>query len=205
MIMKARETSSIIRHYREFNGFTQIELAQMLDVTQNTISAWERNTRVPSDPKRKKLCEVFSITEPELFGAKTILQQSQHGAIPVLSWKCANRFYDLTVLDENVEEYISSTVSAPRAFAMRVESDDFEPEFRSGDSITVNPDIPLYNDDYVILADTESDSAMIMRYKKHRDTCFLLPLNKTLSPLLLKLENRYRIIGKVVDRAKRYY
>ena len=204
MIMKARETSSIIRHYRECNGFTQIELAQMLDVTQNTISAWERNTRVPSDPKRKKLCEVFSITEPELFGADAAPQVNQHGILPVLSWKCANRFHDLTVLDETSEEYVSSTVSAPRAFSMRIESDDFEPEFRQGDSITVNPDISLYNDDFVILADAQSDSAILMRYKKYRDTCFLLPLNKTLSPLLLKLQDRYSIIGKVIERIKRY-
>ncbi len=59
-----------IRQLREKHGLLQKEFARRVGVSKPTVSAWEQGTRSPNSTQRKKLCEIFGITEGELFGGQ---------------------------------------------------------------------------------------------------------------------------------------
>ena len=56
-----------IKRLREQRGWLQAQLAERIGVTPGAISGWENGTRNPEAQLRQKLCEVFGITESELF------------------------------------------------------------------------------------------------------------------------------------------
>ena len=57
-----------LREHRESLKISQIELAEKVGVTQNTISQWETGTRRPNIEMLVKLTEVFGCTADELLG-----------------------------------------------------------------------------------------------------------------------------------------
>ncbi len=56
-----------IKEYREKLKITQMQLAEKMNVKQNTISDWERGYRNPSIKKAILLAEVLNTTVEELF------------------------------------------------------------------------------------------------------------------------------------------
>jgi len=58
-----------IKNLREQFNLTQQELADKVNCRKRTVSAWEQGTGIPDSMNRKKLCEVFGISEAILFGA----------------------------------------------------------------------------------------------------------------------------------------
>ncbi len=65
--MERLKPVSRIAALREEQGLTQLELAQLLDVTENTIANWEKG-RSSSDwiIRVIKLCKIFQCTPDEL-------------------------------------------------------------------------------------------------------------------------------------------
>jgi len=59
-----------IKQLRGEKRLFQKEFAIKIGVSKPTVSAWERGTRSPNSTQRKKICEVFSITESELFSSQ---------------------------------------------------------------------------------------------------------------------------------------
>ena len=56
-----------IKQLREQKGWYQKELAKKLGVSPDAVSMWETGLRDPRSHHRRKLCQVFGITESELF------------------------------------------------------------------------------------------------------------------------------------------
>lgn len=58
-----------LKAIREDRGLTQTELAERLEITQNTVSAWETRGKMPKQPSmRDVLCGVLSCSPQDLFG-----------------------------------------------------------------------------------------------------------------------------------------
>lgn len=57
-----------MRAFREARGFTQEELAALLDVTATTIHRWETGLRVPNRTKQRVIAERTGIKPNELVG-----------------------------------------------------------------------------------------------------------------------------------------
>jgi transcriptional regulator with XRE-family HTH domain len=58
--------SNAVRHYRERAHLTQIELANQIGVSVDSIRRWESGLREPRASDIKKLCEVLGCSEAEL-------------------------------------------------------------------------------------------------------------------------------------------
>ncbi len=54
--------------YRKLNGFTQTEIAEMLDYSDKSISKWERGDGTPSAFVLFNLSEIYGISVSELIG-----------------------------------------------------------------------------------------------------------------------------------------
>lgn len=59
-----------IKKYRCHKNWTQEDLAEMLDVTRQTISKWEQGINEPDISTLKKLSEVFEVSLDELLGSE---------------------------------------------------------------------------------------------------------------------------------------
>lgn len=55
-----------ICQYRTRQGMSQLELAERLEVSRQSISKWETDASVPELEKLVKMCEVFEVTLDEL-------------------------------------------------------------------------------------------------------------------------------------------
>ncbi|MBS7577098.1 MULTISPECIES: helix-turn-helix transcriptional regulator [unclassified Enterococcus] len=53
--------------YREAKGYSQIEIAEMMSVTQQSISSWETGRTIPKPHQMKLLSEILEVDLDELF------------------------------------------------------------------------------------------------------------------------------------------
>lgn len=63
-----REFSTIIRFLRKSKGYTQKDLAKLLNVGQTTIANYENGTRVPDIFKFKEIADLFEVSLDYLIG-----------------------------------------------------------------------------------------------------------------------------------------
>ena len=66
MKMEKKTIGSFIAVLRKANGLTQKQLAQMLQVTDKTVSRWERDENLPDLTLIPVIAEIFGITSDEL-------------------------------------------------------------------------------------------------------------------------------------------
>src|SRR5712692_10366998 len=55
-----------LRRERQLRGWSQVHLAEQIDVPDYYISRWERGEVLPSPYYQQKLCEIFGKTAEEL-------------------------------------------------------------------------------------------------------------------------------------------
>ncbi len=58
--MKEIKFAENLKNLRESLGMTQTDLAELIDVNQQTVSAWEKKVCEPSLEALAKLCEIFN-------------------------------------------------------------------------------------------------------------------------------------------------
>ncbi|MDT2780552.1 helix-turn-helix transcriptional regulator [Vagococcus fluvialis] len=56
-----------LSQYREAKGYSQIDIADRLSVTQQSISSWEVGRTVPKPYQMKQLSEMLEVSIDELF------------------------------------------------------------------------------------------------------------------------------------------
>ena len=193
----------IIRASRKRKGMNQGDLAKAMPVTQAAVSAWETGLREPNKTQRKRLCEVLGITEAELYGGTDDKEPLvDHGAplrkIPVLSWVYANRFQ--SVPDQSPTDEYVYTDKTCNCFALRVYDDCMSPVFQDSDVIIIDPDAHIDHGSYVVVIDRASDAATFKQFRRAGDNVILHPLNPAYEDIVLDHDNRYRIVGKVIQR-----
>ncbi len=69
--MKKQTLGMMIASLRKENGMTQLELAEMMGVTDKAVSKWERDLTCPDVNSIPKLAEIFDISVDELMQVKT--------------------------------------------------------------------------------------------------------------------------------------
>ncbi len=200
MLLKDR-----IRELREGKHLLQKEFAKGIGVSKPTISAWEQGTRKPNSTQRKKLCDFFKIGEAELFDPN-VKQAFSIQKVPIISWVHANQFAPITdQFPAGIsDEYIYTGAKGEHIFALRVQNDCMEPEFREGDIIIIKPNTSITPGDFVVIADRDANSATFKQYKEYGNKKILHPLNPKYEDIELDHKKQYVIVGKVVEKIKKY-
>lgn len=65
----------IIKYYRKLRGFTQAELAQMINVSEKTISSWEVDRTEPNMEAVELLSKALDAPKSELVGERLTTEQ----------------------------------------------------------------------------------------------------------------------------------
>jgi len=186
-----------IKDLRKDRKWSQKELAIKFGSPQSTISAWETNRNGPNPKQRQKLCELFGISLDELYGIPSKKEPLLIQKVPVISWVHANKFEDIPpIIPSN--EFIYSDIKGDKVFALRIQNDCMAPRFEEGDIIIINPGLSVDHDDFVVVADHESNTATFKQYKQFGNKKVLHPLNPKYKDIELDHNKRYTIVGKVI-------
>lgn len=73
--MDLEKIGKFITKRRQENNFTQESLAEKLDISNRSISKWERGICLPDANNMAKLCKLFDISYNELLSGEEINQQ----------------------------------------------------------------------------------------------------------------------------------
>lgn len=196
-----------IKELRLLKDLQQKTLAEKLGVRQATVSDWETGRVDPNPKQRAKLAKTFGVTEAELFGiVSQISEDYEISKIPLISWVHANQFSQIEdIFPVGVSDtYVYSTAKGKNMFALKIKNDCMEPEFYDGDIVIVKPNLNINNNDFVIIRDTKSNEATFKQYKKYDKQIILHPLNPKYKDIELDHSDRYEIVGKIVEKVKKY-
>jgi len=127
--------SDRIKTLRKERGWYQKELADRLEVSRVTVSKWEAGERSPSSLQRKKLCDLFNITEVELFGGVT--KEASH-IIKITGKAKAGGL--TTILKHEQEVALPDHASVKNCEGVKVVGDSMQPLARDGNILLYNKD-----------------------------------------------------------------
>lgn len=135
--------------------------------------------------------------EPALIGKLT--------PVPIISWVAAGRWQEACDAFQpgDADEWLASDVKGQNIFAVRVKGDSMEPEFTEGDVILIDPHIKPNPGDYVIVRNDEGE-ATLKQLRVYGKLQVLHPLNSKYKDIELSEKHEYVIVGKVVEKKKRY-
>lgn len=189
---------------------TQINLAKKLKISRVKLWRWESGKNIPNIDDLQKIATAtgkplsyFLPTGPGLAPVDSPLQK-----VPVISWIHANKFF--TTVDPIhspsavSDTYVYVTTKGDNMFALKIENDYMEPEFREGDFIAVLSGVKAKNGDFVVVRDSDSNEAAFRQLKKYGKKIILHPLNPKYPDIELNHNDRYEIIGVVTDKVKKY-
>ena len=187
----------------------QLVLAERTKISRNKLWRIENGHTTAKSADLKKIAKVtgkplsyFLPSEPLIHGRDLINAPIQ--SVPVISWVNANRFAASPIPQDVADTFVHTTGKGKNIFALKVRSDCMEPEFIDGDIIIVRPDINADNGDYVIVQDNDSDEATFKQLKRYGRKVILHPLNHKYSDIELDHDERYQIIGVVIEKVKKY-
>lgn len=197
------EISSFGRNLKALRGgkdVTQQDLADAIEVTQNTVSAWETRGKKPRQKEVvQKLIDYFNCTEQDLFGisdgyyAKSTgladkLPPMPKGAMPIAMLGEMRRATMPYVgllhagVWQDAEDWQGDTVEVPASVAERhphgwiakVDGDCMDKVYPDGCLVVVDPDIPP-RDRAIVAARLDGHEDMIREWNAYGDTLVLAP------------------------------
>lgn len=173
-----------VRHYRERLGMSQDELAGRVGAAQQTIQSLEsgkirKSTFLPLIAKELGIdidALLFGNEHSRIVNAARPLSMASARRVPLFSPRDCE-LVQAYLKDQSVQSSTGKWVamdyslpfaeSGPRLFALKLELSDeaFQPEFRPGDQLVVDPDAPLQPSDPVIVFRPGAERLNLNRYR----------------------------------------
>lgn len=209
-----KTVAEYIKEKREAQGLSAREVAKNAVITGEHLLYIERGQRkTPSFKVIMKILRALHVDLQDFLQETGYLSVNVEPAslkkmkqIPVVSWVIAGKWNEVcdSFHPGDADEWIESDVRGKNVFALRVKGDSMEPEFNEGEVIIINPHIEAKSGDYVIVKNDDKGEATFKQLKKYGDTIVLHPLNPKYPDIELKKGVKYRVVGKVVKKEKRY-
>lgn len=140
-----------IKLYREKNGYSQEDLARILDVTRRTVSRWEQNSSKPNGDELKRLATLLGVTEDEILSDEDDLISPSKDAGQNILGKISDSVDNLVTGQEIINERLANN----------------RDEYIDKQSELINS---LQDQNKQLLSKLEEQSRLIESYKKAVDT-----------------------------------
>ena len=195
-----------IKKYRKAKGYTQNDLAKLLNVKPTTISAWEVGRNKPLMDKIEMLSNLLGVKKSDIIGEdKTKLPNNivpvsgEIKRIPVIGTiACGTPI----LAEQNIESYEGLPASllpsnTDNLFFLKCKGNSMSPTIKDGSLVLIRMQPDVENDEVAaVLIDGE---ATLKRIKKLNGEILLMPDNSNYSPIILNSHNNNKIIGKAIQ------
>lgn len=104
-----------IKLYREKNGYSQEDLARILDVTRRTVSRWEQNSSKPNGDELKRLATLLGVTEDEILSDEDDLISPSKDAGQNILGKISDSVDNLVTGQDSINDSILAEREESRA------------------------------------------------------------------------------------------
>ncbi|MEQ5075990.1 S24 family peptidase [Providencia alcalifaciens] len=199
--------ASRVRARRDALGLTQTEAAEKAGIRQQSWAAIE-------DGQTQKPRNIISIANALECDAGWLMTgdniQPVHEVntrkIPLISYVQAGNLAEsvpISDCDGSFEYVLTDQDLSNQAFALRIEGDSMEPDFKTGDIVIIDPEVEPIPGEFVVAANGDQEAT----FKKYRPTHImmdgtqhyeLVPLNNDY-PVLDSEKIQLRIIGTMVE------
>lgn len=193
-------------------GLSLREAAKLAGMSHVHVADIEANSIKPSFEKVMRLLQAYHADVQEFLREIGCLPQNVESdsigklnQVPVISWVAAGQWQEVCDAFQpgDADEWVESDVRGVNVFAVRVKGDSMEPEFAEGDIIILNPHVKPDPGDYIIAKNDEGE-ATLKQLKQYGNIRVLHPLNPKYSDIELSEQHQYEVVGRVVEKKKRY-
>lgn len=198
--------ASRMKQRRKALGLTQLELANSIGISQQSIESIE-NGRTHKPRNILALAKALQCNPEWLLNGKNIMPlaeiTSKSKSIPLFNYMQAACHKEKNVITEYQSDYeyilVDNSVSDD-SFALHIERDCMKPEFEEGDLVVIDPKIEPNPGEFVFAKNSTNGGT----FKKYRPLGIgvndfeLVPLN-TDYPTLRASEHKMQIVGVMVE------
>ena len=213
---------SRIRARRNAVGLTQEKLAIICGVSRAAVAQWESGVTRPSLDNLVKAADALSVwlswlttgdqslpDTPNPFADPSVSRATNQLGIPVIDLARADQWDMLRATKPSDLERIAGAQDySARAFALVIRDESMAPEFREGDRIIVDPEVPPLPGDFVIAKLERDGEATFKKFRERgadadgASMIELVPLNPDWPTLAINAETPGRIIGTLVEHRR---
>ncbi len=199
-----RKIGEFLKKERKEREYSLRDLEKRAGVTNPHIRNIEEGIRKPTFEVLMKILDALDVEVGEFLietgYMKPSMSEGKTKRVPVISWIQAGNWKE-TYEGEYDNEFVETSTKGE--FALMVEGDSMESEFREGDIIVVDPYRKQEHNDYVVVCSAEYE-ATLKQLKKYGKARVLHPLNPKYDDMELTKDGGHRLIGVVVEKRKRY-
>ncbi len=193
-----------IKKWREIRNLKQSELAELLGVSDKTVSSWEINRTEPKMGMVEKICVALNCKKTDIIGndESPSLSIGKGTVINVLGRVAAG--IPIEAIEETIdtEEITETMAKTGTYFGLKIHGDSMEPRMYEGDVVIVRQQDDAESGD-IVIAMVNGDDATCKRLMKYAGGISLISLNSKYDPMMFSnqeiIEKPVKIIGKVVE------
>lgn len=198
-----------IRHLRKGKNLTQKELGKLLGVSDVSVLKWENDSNTPKLENIFEIATTLETSSNYLLYGKHEVENSVEDfrpvskLLPVLTHVQAGNWTNVQSISKfDVNQWLPAPPSAGKnSFYMIVKGTSNYPEFKDGDYICIDPDVPI---EYVqtgemVVVQCEGD-ATFKALVKEENRMYLQALNKNYVPNIIDLNENCIYKGKYVGK-----
>lgn len=192
-----------IKKKRIESGFSQVDFANKIDVSKQTLYKYENNiiTNIPSD-KIEAISKVLNLSPMYIMGWEDLEQPTPKSngyptvRIPVLGDVAAG----VPILAQQdiigYEDIPADMAKTGEYFGLKIKGDSMEPKIHDNDIVIVKSMSNAENNDIVIAM--INNEATCKRLHKYSNSVVLTAINSDYKPIEVTPDENIQILGKVV-------
>jgi transcriptional regulator with XRE-family HTH domain len=191
-----------LKKLRKAAGLTQEKLADMLDVAQGIVSAWENGKMIPSVKRVPQLAKILDCSEAEIWG-----YELSGRPIPILSWVSAGHMVSCDAFNGSSQQENMGTLlfeGRPNGkFALQVQGNSMNRMAPEGSLIVVDGiNRDLIDGKPYIFCNVSNAETTFKLYKK--DPTRLEPFStedgyETIKITSPRNNDEWQVIGRVIE------
>lgn len=204
----SKQLGSAIKSMRKSRDWTQAKLGELLNVSDKTISSWEKGRTEPKLEEMIRIADIFNISVTSLSNLpwehlKASSDSSQW--IPVMGRVAAG--IPLGMIADDILDYEEIPSSMGWCFALRIQGDSMSPDIPNGSTVIVRKQDDVESGEIAIVT-INGEDATCKRVIKHELGITLASLNPSFEPMVFSNhdieEMPIRILGRVMEVRRRF-
>lgn len=196
--------SNNLQRLRHLKNISMTELAEVIGVSQSTISDWENGKKMPRSGSIQKIADYFGVPKTELLLdkdtplPKNIISTGEFIDIPILGTiSCGEPI----LAAENIEGVRKESVEGlpnGELFYLRTKGDSMVPTIPEYSFVLIKRQPEVEDGEIAAVIVNGDDEATLKRVKHQNGLVMLLADNSRYAPIIITPDTPARILGKAV-------